>query len=130
MELPNDVYYTYEHEWLKIDDQNKKIAYVGITDFAQVELGDIIYVEVDKLNCEIEQNEPFGSVDAIKTVTDLFMPITAKILEFNSDLENEPNLINTNPYEDGWIVKIQIISEKELESLLSVDDYKEVIGQF
>jgi glycine cleavage system H protein len=126
MEYPEDLYYTHEHEWLKIDDQNKKIAYIGVTDFAQRELGDIVYVEVDNFDDEVEQNEPFGSIEAVKTVTDMFMPVTGKILEINEDLEQCPELLNSDPYEDGWIIKMT--NSKELESLLSVDDYKEIIG--
>lgn len=128
MEFPEDLYYTHEHEWLKIDDQNKKIAYIGVTDFAQRELGDIVYVDIDNIEGEVEQNEAFGSLEAVKTVTDLFMPVTGKILEMNSDLEDVPESINDQPYEEGWIIKIEMTNSKELESLLSYEDYKELIG--
>lgn len=125
MKLPEDLKYTKDHEWLKIDGDE---AYVGITDFAQRELGDIVYVEIETLGEEITQNEIFGTVEAVKTVSDLFMPVTGTILEVNPDLESEPEMVNDDPYDKGWMIKIRINNKEELNQLLSVDDYKELIG--
>jgi glycine cleavage system H protein len=121
MNTPSDLKYTKDHEWVKIDGD---IATVGITDFAQSELGDIVYVEVETVDEELAQEEVFGTVEAVKTVSDLFMPLSGKVIEFNETLEDEPELVNENPYEDGWIIKIKLSNPDEAENLLSSDGYK------
>ncbi|MCJ7465852.1 MAG: glycine cleavage system protein GcvH, partial [Maribacter sp.] len=114
-----------DHEWIKI---NGNIATVGITDFAQGELGDIVYVEVETLNETLGREEVFGTVEAVKTVSDLFLPLSGEIIEFNPALEDEPEKVNSDPYGDGWMVKIRIDDPSEIEALLSAGDYKELIG--
>ena len=125
MNVPKDLKYTNDHEWVKVEGD---IATVGVTDFAQGELGDIVYVEVDTLDEELEREEVFGSVEAVKTVSDLFMPISGEILEFNESLETNPEKVNDNPYEDGWMIKIKISDASELEDLLSPEDYENTIS--
>ncbi|MBQ0735182.1 glycine cleavage system protein GcvH [Aquimarina celericrescens] len=125
MNIPSELKYTKDHEWIKIDGD---IATVGITDFAQGELGDIVYVEVETIGEELEQEEVFGTVEAVKTVSDLFLPLTGEILEFNENLENDPELVNSDPYGEGWMVKIKISDTSQIDSLLSADGYKKVIG--
>ena len=120
MNIPKELKYTEEHEWVKIEDN---IATVGITDFAQGELGDIVYLEIDTLDSEIATNEVFGTVEAVKTVSDLFMPISGKVIETNSELEDKPELVNDDPYGEGWIIKIDISDISETNSLLSYQDY-------
>ena len=115
--------YTKDHEWVRIEDD---IAYVGITDFAQGELGDIVYVEIETLNETIEMSEVFGTVEAVKTVSDLFMPITGEIIEINDKLESEPELVNTDPYGEGWMVKIKYDDVSQLDSLLDLDGYESI----
>jgi glycine cleavage system H protein len=122
MKLPENLKYTKDHEWVKIDGDT---ATVGISDFAQSELGDIVYVEVETLDEEFDQEEVFGTVEAVKTVSDLFMPVSGKIIEFNEALEDEPERVNENPYDQGWIIKIKMSKPEEAEDLLSADDYKE-----
>ena len=121
MNIPEELKYTEEHEWVRIEDN---IAIVGITDFAQGELGDIVYLEIDTLDSQIGTNEVFGTVEAVKTVSDLFMPIAGKVIEVNPSLEDKPELINEDPYGEGWIIKIHIKEESQIESLLSSSDYK------
>ncbi|WP_298541681.1 glycine cleavage system protein GcvH [uncultured Aquimarina sp.] len=125
MNIPSDLKYTKDHEWIKIDGD---IATVGITDFAQSELGDIVYVEVETVGEELEQEEVFGTVEAVKTVSDLFLPLTGEIAEFNETLESDPELVNSDPYGDGWMVKIKIADASQIDDLLSADGYKELIG--
>ncbi len=125
MNIPEELKYTKDHEWLKIEDD---IATIGITDFAQKELGDIVYIDVDTLNDELAIEEVFGSVEAVKTVSDLFMPITGEVISFNEDLEDEPEMVNNDPYEKGWIIKIKISDKSELDNLLNATAYKELIG--
>ena len=120
MNIPKELKYTEEHEWVKIEDN---IATVGITDFAQGELGDIVYLEIDTLDSEITANEVFGTVEAVKTVSDLFMPLGGKIIESNPELEDKPELVNDDPYGEGWIIKIDISDISEISSLLSYQDY-------
>ena len=120
MNIPKELKYTEEHEWVKIEDN---IATVGITDFAQGELGDIVYLEIDTLDSEIASNEVFGTVEAVKTVSDLFMPISGKVIETNPELEDKPELVNDDPYGEGWIIKIDISDISETNSLLSYQDY-------
>ena len=124
MNIPEELKYTEEHEWVRIEDN---IAIVGITDFAQGELGDIVYLEIDTLDSQIDSNEVFGTVEAVKTVSDLFMPIAGKVLEVNPSLEDKPELVNDDPYGEGWIIKIDITDESQLDSLLSASDYKNLI---
>jgi glycine cleavage system H protein len=125
MNVPKNLKYTNDHEWVKVDGD---IATIGITDFAQGELGDIVYVEVDTLEETLDKEEVFGTVEAVKTVSDLFMPISGKILEFNESLETNPEKVNDNPYEDGWMIKIKISDASELVELLSPEDYENTIS--
>ena len=125
MNVPKNLKYTKDHEWVKVDGE---IATIGITDFAQGELGDIVYVEVDTLEETLDKEEVFGTVEAVKTVSDLFMPISGEILEFNESLETNPEKVNDNPYEDGWMIKIKISDSSELEELLSPEDYENTIS--
>ena len=124
MNIPKELKYTEEHEWVKIEDN---IATVGITDFAQGELGDIVYLEIDTLDSEIATNEVFGTVEAVKTVSDLFMPLSGKVIETNSELEDRPELVNEDPYGEGWIIKIDISDISESSNLLSHEDYKNLV---
>tara|TARA_B100001093_G_scaffold55556_1_gene47102 strand:- start:1267 stop:1647 length:381 start_codon:yes stop_codon:yes gene_type:complete len=124
MNIPKELKYTEEHEWVKFEDN---IATVGITDFAQGELGDIVYLEIDTLDSEIASNEVFGTVEAVKTVSDLFMPLSGKVIEINSELEDRPELVNEDPYGEGWIIKIDISDISELSNLLSYEDYKNLV---
>ena len=125
MNFPKELKYTKDHEWLRIKGDN---VYVGITSFAQGELGDIVFIDVDTEGEELEKEEVFGSVEAVKTVSDLFMPIKGEVLSFNEKLEDEPELINTDPYGDGWIIKIVVADAGELDALLDADAYKELVG--
>ncbi len=115
--------YTKDHEWVRVEGD---IAYVGITDFAQGELGDIVYVEIETLNEEIEMGNVFGTVEAVKTVSDLFMPISGEVIELNEKLESEPELVNSDPYGDGWMVKIKIDNISQLDELLDLDGYESI----
>ena len=124
MRFPEDIKYTKDHEWVKISDGR---AYIGITEFAQSELGDIVFVDVDTLNEELDQEEVFGTIEAVKTVSDLFMPISGKVDSFNKELEDSPELINDDPYNKGWIISVSDFDESELETLLSADDYKKLV---
>ena len=124
MNIPEELKYTEEHEWVKIEDN---IATVGITDFAQGELGDIVYLEIDTLDSEIASNEVFGTVEAVKTVSDLFMPLGGKVIETNPELEDKPELVNEDPYGEGWIIKIDISDISEISSILSYQDYKNLV---
>jgi glycine cleavage system H protein len=117
--------YTKDHEWLRIEGDQ---AYVGITYFAQSELGDIVFIDIDSEGEYLEKEEVFGSVEAVKTVSDLFMPINGEVLEFNEKLEDNPELINDDPYGEGWIIKVSISDSKELESLLSSNDYQNLVS--
>jgi glycine cleavage system H protein len=125
MAFPKELKYTKDHEWLRIEGDN---AYVGITEFAQGELGDIVFVDVDTQGETLEKEEVFGSVEAVKTVSDLFMPINGEVLAFNKKLEDEPELINSDPYSEGWIIKIAISDVDELDELLDALEYKELVG--
>jgi glycine cleavage system H protein len=125
MEFPKELMYSKDHEWLKIEGNN---AYIGITEFAQGELGDIVFIDVDTESDNLEKEEVFGSVEAVKTVSDLFMPITGEVLAFNKELEDKPELINSDPYGEGWIIKILISDLSELDALLDADAYKELVG--
>jgi len=125
MNLPKELKYTKDHEWVRIEGNE---ATVGITDFAQGELGDIVYVDVDTEDETLDKDEVFGTVEAVKTVSDLFMPLTGEVIEFNEQLEDEPDLVNTDPYGDGWMIKIKFTNPEEVEELLSADAYKETIA--
>ena len=125
MNIPDKLKYTNDHEWVKIDGE---IAIVGITDFAQSELGDIVYVEINTIGDIVEKDSVFGTVEAVKTVSDLFMPITGEILEVNSALEESPEIINNEPYKSGWIIKIRIEDIDQINQLLDSDAYKNIIG--
>ncbi|RAV27942.1 glycine cleavage system protein GcvH [Sinomicrobium soli] len=125
MNIPSDLKYTKDHEWVKVEGD---IATVGITDFAQSELGDIVYVEVETLDETLDREEVFGTVEAVKTVSDLFLPLSGEIVEFNTSLEEEPEKVNTDPYNEGWMIKIRIGNPGEVEELLSSEAYKELIG--
>jgi glycine cleavage system H protein len=125
MNFPQELKYTKDHEWVRIEGD---VAIVGVTDFAQKELGDIVYVEVETVGETIEAGEVFGTVEAVKTVSDLFMPLTGEILEFNSELESSPEMVNESPYENGWMIKVKISGELPAD-LMDVDTYKELIGQ-
>lgn len=125
MNVPENLKYSKEHEWVKVDGD---IATVGITDFAQGELGDIVYVEVDTVGDDIAQNEIFGTVEAVKTVSDLFMPISGEIVEFNEALEDNPEAVNSDAYGEGWMIKIKISDASELDGLLDATAYKDLIG--
>jgi len=125
MNFPEELKYTKDHEWLRVEAD---IVYVGITAFAQGELGDIVFVDVDTEGEELEKEEVFGSVEAVKTVSDLFMPINGEVLVFNEKLDDEPELINSDPYGEGWIIKISASDITELNSLLSAESYKELVG--
>lgn len=125
MEFPNELKYSKDHEWLKVEGS---IAYIGITAFAQSELGDIVFVDIDTAGETLEKEEVFGSIEAVKTVSDLFMPISGEVLAFNEKLEDAPELINSDPYGEGWIIKISVTDVKELDFLLDADSYKELVG--
>jgi len=125
MNIPDKLKYTNDHEWVKIDGE---IAIVGITDFAQSELGDIVYVEINTIGDIVQKDSVFGTVEAVKTVSDLFMPITGEILEVNSALEESPEIINNEPYESGWIIKIKIEDIDQINQLLDSNAYKNIIG--
>jgi glycine cleavage system H protein len=125
MNIPADLKYTKDHEWIKIDGD---VVTVGITDFAQGELGDIVYVEVETVDETLEAEEIFGTVEAVKTVSDLFLPVSGEIIEFNTLLENEPEKVNTDPYGEGWMIKIKCSDTSQIDQLLSAEDYKTIIG--
>ena len=125
MNVPEDLKYTKDHEWVRVEGES---VVIGVTDFAQKELGDIVYVDVDTEGETIEKEEVFGSVEAVKTVSDLMMPVSGEIVAFNEALEDEPELVNTDPYSDGWMIKVLVSDFTELDSLLSADQYKELVG--
>ena len=125
MNIKENLKYTKDHEWIKLDGN---IATVGITDFAQSELGDIVYVEVDTLDEILVKDDVFGTVEAVKTVSDLFLPMSGKIIEFNENLSDSPESINDSPYEDGWIIKVEVSNVDEISELLDNNQYKDLIG--
>lgn len=124
MDLPSELKYTKDHEWIRIEGE---IATIGITDFAQGELGDIVYVDIDTLDETVDKDAVFGTVEAVKTVSDLFMPMAGEVVEFNEDLEDEPELVNSDPYGKGWMIKVAISDGAELDNLMDADAYKELI---
>ena len=125
MIFPEELKYSKDHEWIRVEGE---IAVIGITSFAQNELGDIVYVDVDSEGETLDKDEVFGSVEAVKTVSDLFMPVQGQVIGFNEKLEDNPELINTDPYESGWIIKISVNDKEELEELLDSDSYQELVG--
>ncbi len=125
MNIPENLKYTKDHEWVRIEGN---IATVGITDFAQGELGDIVFVEIDTEDEELEQEEVFGTIEAVKTVSDLYMPLSGTIIEVNENLESQPELVNKDPYDGGWMVKVEIKGKAEIDKLLSAEQYKALIG--
>jgi glycine cleavage system H protein len=125
MKFPENLLYTKDHEWLKIEGDE---AYIGITEFAQNELGDIVYIEVNTIGETIAKEDAFGTIEAVKTVSDLFMPVSGEILEFNSEIETSPDIVNKDPYGKGWIVKIKLTDQSQIADLLSAEKYSELVG--
>ena len=125
MNIPEELKYTKDHEWVRVEGEN---VVIGVTDFAQKELGDIVYVDVDTEGDSLEEEEVFGSVEAVKTVSDLFMPVSGEVIEFNEDLEDAPELVNSDPYGAGWMIKVLVSDKSQLDGLLSATDYKELLG--
>jgi glycine cleavage system H protein len=125
MNFPENILYSKDHEWIRVEGN---IGYIGISDFAQKELGDIVYVDINTIGNDVAANEVFGTVEAVKTVSDLFMPVSGKIVEANNELLNSPDLVNTDPYEKGWMVKIEISNEDDIKALMNFTDYKTLIG--
>src|ERR1700735_2687556 len=126
MSFPTELKYTKDHEWIRAEGNE---AYIGITEFAQRELGDIVYIDISLAGEEVQQEEVFGTVEAVKTVSDLFMPVTGIIIETNPLLDSQPELVNTDPYGDGWMVKITLANKADLDGLLTADAYKKLIGE-
>jgi len=124
MEIPEDLLYTEEHEWVYVEGDT---AIVGITDYAQGELGDVVFVELPEVGDHVQQMEPFGSIEAVKTVSDIFAPVSGEVIEVNSNLEENPQLINQDPYGEGWIIKIKMANAKETEGLLTPEEYHNMI---
>lgn len=125
MNFPAELKYTKDHEWVRVEGEE---AVIGITDFAQRELGDIVFVDVNGIGDEIEQNEVFGSIEAVKTVSDLFMPVTSTLLELNGDIDSSPELINQDPYGKGWIIRVKLSDQTQINELLSAEDYKDLVS--
>ncbi len=125
MSIPADLKYTKDHEWIRVEGD---AAYIGITDFAQGELGDIVFIDVDTVGESMDKEEVFGSIEAVKTVSDMYLPVTGEILEFNEQLEDAPETVNSDPYGEGWIIKVKVSNADELEELLSADEYSELIN--
>lgn len=126
MNIPDDLKYTKEHEWIRVEGN---IGTVGITDFAQSELGDIVFVDLNKSKTEVKQGEVFGTIEAVKTVSDLFAPVSGKIIEYNNKLESNAEIVNKDPYGEGWLIKIEISNPEELNNLLDAEAYKTLIGK-
>jgi glycine cleavage system H protein len=125
MNFPSELKYTKDHEWLKVEGNE---AFIGITDFAQRELGDIVYIDINTVGDEVSQDEVFGTVEAVKTVSDLFMPVTATVLEVNAALNDNPELVNSDPYGQGWMVKVTVSNAADIDGLLDADAYKALVG--
>jgi len=125
MKVLDNLKYTAEHEWLRVDGEN---AYIGVTDFAQHELGDIVFVEVETVGEVLEKGETFGTIEAVKTVSDMYMPISGEVLEFNDALVENPELINKDPFGEGWVIKMRILKNVQLDGLLSAETYKQLTG--
>ncbi|AZA92894.1 Octanoyl/lipoyl carrier protein [Chryseobacterium nakagawai] len=125
MKIPENLLYTEDHEWVRVEND---MAYIGITDFAQHELGDIVYVEIETLGEKLQQHDVFGTVEAVKTVSDLFLPIAAEVMEINPKLESNPELVNSDPYGEGWMIKIKVNNPADTEGLLTTESYTSLIG--
>jgi len=125
MNIPGELKYTKDHEWVRVEGD---VAVVGVTDYAQGELGDIVYIEIETEGDNLDQEEVFGTVEAVKTVSDLFMPISGEIVEVNSSLSDAPETVNTDPFGNGWMIKIKVSDKSQLDELLSADDYKAEVG--
>ena len=125
MNIPEDLKYTKDHEWIRVEGDE---AVIGVTDFAQSELGDIVFVEIETEGEELEKEEVFGTVEAVKTVSDLFMPISGEVMAFNEELEDDPEKVNEDPYGEGWMIRVKIADATQLDELLSADDYQNLIG--
>lgn len=125
MNFPSELRYTKDHEWIKLDGN---VATVGITDFAQRELGDIVYVDIDTVGKSLEAEAVFGTVEAVKTVSDLFLPVSGKILEVNPNLNNQPELVNTDPYGEGWMMKLEVSNTADVDSLMTAEAYQQLVG--
>ena len=125
MNTPSELKYTKDHEWIKVEGDT---ATIGITDYAQGELGDIVFVDVDTVDEDLNEGDVFGSVEAVKTVSDLYLPVAGTVIEDNADLEDQPELLNTDPYGKGWIIKLKIADSADLSTLLSAEEYQEVVG--
>jgi glycine cleavage system H protein len=126
MNLPHDLKYSEEHEWVRVEG-NK--AYIGITDFAQSELGDIVFVELPEEGDETETDQPFGSVESVKTVSELYAPLSGTIVEINENLEDEPEKVNTSPYDEGWMIVVEMSDESELDNLMSASEYEQMVSE-
>jgi glycine cleavage system H protein len=126
MQFPEELQYTKEHEWVRIEEDD--LVVIGITDFAQSELGDIVYVDVDTVDMELEQNDVFGVVEAVKTTSDLYMPVGGEVVEVNPQLKNQPELVNTDPYGEGWIIKVKMAEPSELSALMDADAYEALVN--
>lgn len=124
MDIRDNLKYTDDHEWIRLEDD---IAYVGITDYAQKELGDIVFIEVETEGETLDKGETFGTVEAVKTVSDMYMPLTGEVQEFNGELEDQPELVNKDPYGDGWIIKIKVSDKSEMDQLLDAEGYKKIV---
>lgn len=124
MNVPENLKYTKDHEWIRVEGD---VAVIGVTDYAQSQLGDIVYVEIETEGDELDKEEVFGTIEAVKTVSDMYMPISGEVIEVNEDLEDAPDSVNKDPYGDGWMIKVRISDESQLEDLLSVEAYKELI---
>lgn len=125
MNIPEDLKYTKDHEWIRVE---KDVVYVGVTDFAQGELGDVVFVEIETEGENLDREEVFGAIEAVKTVSDMFMPLSGEILEVNQKIEDEPELVNNDPYGDGWMIKISIADSSELDDLLTPEQYKNLVN--
>jgi glycine cleavage system H protein len=125
IQIRDDLKYTKEHEWVKLEGD---VATMGITDYAQKELGDVVFVELPEVGKEVEQMKPFGTIEAVKAVSDIFSPLSGKVVEVNSQLQSQSNLINSDPYGEGWIIKIKITNPKELDALMSPEEYRKLVG--
>lgn len=126
MNLPKELKYSEEHEWVRVEGSK---AYIGITDFAQSELGDIVFVELPEEGDEVEMDQPFGSVESVKTVSELYAPVSGKVLQINQTLEDEPELINNSPYGEAWMIVVEISDEAELDQLMSAEEYKQMVSE-
>ena len=126
MNVPNDLKYTKDHEWIRVEGS---FAYIGITDFAQHELGDIVYLEIDTVGDTLAQEETFGTIEAVKTVSDMFMPVGGEVLEINPGLESKPEMVNQDPYGEGWMIKIKMTNPAEVNDLMTADEYKKTIEE-